>query len=239
MDDSVLSVVIPVFNEEPNLRPLCEELRFHLERISRPYEVILVDDGSTDGTAASLREISCQWDRLRFLRFRRRCGQTAALDAGFRASRGDVVVTMDGDLQNDPADLPGLLDRLSGCDAVVGWRAVRRDSWVKRVSTRIANSVRNRLSGDQIRDTGCSMKAYRRHCLERLPLFDGMHRFLPTLIRMEGFRVEEIQVNHRFRVHGQTKYNIRNRLFRSFLDLLAVRWMRNRKLRYEILENDS
>jgi len=239
LDDSVLSVVIPVFNEEPNIRPLCEELRFHLERIPRPYEVILVDDGSTDGSAAALREISGQWDRLRFLRFRRRCGQTAALDAGFRASRGDVVVTMDADLQYDPADLPGLLDRLSGCDAVVGWRRVRRDSWMKRVSSRIANSVRNHLSGDRIRDTGCSMKVYRRHCLDRLRLYDGMHRFLPTLLRMEGFQVEEMQVNHRSRVRGQTKYNIQNRVFRSFLDLLAVRWMRSRKLRYEIIENDS
>lgn len=239
MSTPFLSVVIPIFDEERNLRPLCEELRSELDRLARPYEVILVDDGSTDSGPAVLREIARKWDALRVLRFRSRSGQTAALDAGFRACRGEVVVTMDGDLQNDPADIPRLLERLPEYDAVAGWRGVRRDGWWKRVSSRIANSVRNRISGDRIRDTGCSLKAYRKRCLETLPMFDGMHRFLPTLIRMDGYRVGEIRVNHRPRTRGRSKYNARNRMFRSFRDLLAVRWMRNRKLRYEILEDDS
>ena len=178
------------------------------------------------------------YPQLRVIKLARNAGQTAALDAGFRRSHGAVVVTLDADLQNDPADIPALLSNLEGCDAVVGVRRTRRDSLVRRLSSRIANYVRNRLSDEEITDTGCSLKAYRREALERLVLYNGMHRFLPTLIKMEGFHVREVPVGHRPRKHGQSKYGIGNRLVPAFVDLLAVRWMKKRKLRYEVMEEE-
>jgi glycosyltransferase involved in cell wall biosynthesis len=156
------------------------------------------------------------------------------MEAGFRRARGAVVVTLDADLQNDPSDIPALVGQLADWDAVVGVRVRRRDNLVRRVSSRVANYVRNRLSDESISDTGCSLKAYRRGALERLVLYEGLHRFLPTLLKMEGFRVREVPVSHRPRRHGRSKYGIANRLVPSFVDLLAVRWMKRRKLRYEV-----
>jgi len=231
-----LSVVIPVYNEEDNLRPLWEELREVLEGTGRTYEVIFVDDGSTDRSFSILRELARGDPHIKVLKFKRNCGQTAAFDAGFRMARGEVVITMDADLQNDPKDIPRLLEKIGEYDLVCGWRHRRQDPWLKRISSRIANFVRNKVSGDYIKDTGCSLKAFRRECVERLKLFEGMHRFFPTLARMEGFRVVEIKVNHRPRLFGKTKYNIRNRALRAFLDLLAVRWMKRRHLDYEVEE---
>ncbi len=231
-----LSVVIPVYNEEDNLRPLWEELREVLEGTGRTYEVIFVHDGSTDRSFSVLRELARGDPHIKVLKFKRNCGQTAAFDAGFRMARGEVVITMDADLQNDPKDIPRLLEKIGEYDLVCGWRHRRQDPWLKRVSSKIANFVRNKVSGDYIRDTGCSLKAFRRECIERLKLFEGMHRFFPTLARMEGFRVVEIKVNHRPRLFGKTKYNIRNRALRAFLDLLAVRWMKRRHLDYEVEE---
>ncbi len=233
----VLSVVIPVYNERDNLAPLLEEVQSVMRRLGRPYEVLFVDDGSTDGSDRVLRGLRAARPEVRVVTFERNAGQTAAIDAGFRRARGEVVVTLDADLQNDPADIPRLLAALAGWDAVVGVRASRQDSLVRRVSSRVANYVRNRVSDETITDTGCSLKAFRRPALRRLVLYDGMHRFLPTLLKMEGFRVKELSVGHRPRRHGESKYGIGNRLLPSFMDLLAVRWMKRRKLRYEVKDD--
>ena len=196
-----------------------------------------MDDGSTDGSDAVLRGLRDADPRVRVLTFARNAGQSAAMDAGFKSARGEVVVTLDADLQNDPGDIPRLLEALPGWDAVVGVRQERKDNLVRRVSSRVANYVRNRLSDETITDTGCSLKAFRGNALRRVVLYDGMHRFLPTLLKMEGFRVREIPVGHRPRRHGESKYGIGNRLLPSFMDLLAVRWMKRRKLRYEVKDD--
>lgn len=232
-----LSLVIPVYNERDNLEPLMREIGGSLAGGGWRYEVLMVDDGSTDGSAETLRRLAAAHPELRVVRFAANAGQTAAMDAGFQRARGRVVVTLDADLQNDPADIPRLVRALEGWDAVVGVRAVRRDSLVRRVSSRIANYVRNRLSDETITDTGCSLKAYRREALQRLKLYRGMHRFLPTLLKMEGYRVRELHVGHRPRAAGDSKYGIGNRLVPSFLDLLAVRWMKKRALRYEVKDD--
>jgi len=238
---NAVSVVVPVYNELDNLEPLVRELGEVLEGAGLDAEVLLVDDGSTDGSSARIDELAraeAGRVRVRGLHFRRNCGQTAAFDAGFKAARGDVVVTMDADLQNDPRDIPRLLGALGEADAAVGYRALREDSWLRRVSSRIANAVRNRLSGDDIIDTGCTLKAFRRESLAGLKLYTGMHRFLPTLLRIEGRRVVQLPVGHRPRVHGTSKYGVWNRLFVSFTDLLAVRWMKKRRLGYEVVRHD-
>lgn len=229
-----LSVVIPVYNEAQNVGPLYRELREVLNQLPSEWEVIFVDDGSTDGTFHAIADLRAEDKRIRLIRFRTNAGQTAALDAGFKAAQGEAVITMDGDLQNDPRDIPALLAVLGSYDAVCGWRWPRVDSWVRRVSSRIANGVRNMASGESIHDTGCTLKAFRRECLSHLKLYRGMHRFLPTLLKLEGFRVTEVKVRHRPRLHGRSKYGIVNRLFVGLADLWAVRWMRKRRLRYEI-----
>lgn len=229
-----LSVVIPVYNERDNLAVLLSEIRTAVDPLGVDYEVLFVDDGSTDGSDAALRDLRRRNPRVRVVTFARNAGQSAAMDAGFRLARGRVVVTLDADLQNDPGDIPKLLRALDGWDAVVGVRTERRDTFVRRVSSRIANYVRNRLSDETITDTGCSLKAYRTEAVSRIRLYNGMHRFLPTLLKMEGYKVRELPVGHRPRLHGESKYGIGNRLVPSFVDLLAVRWMKRRKLRYEV-----
>lgn len=236
-DELDLSLVIPVYNERDNLAPLVAEITASLRGAGWRYEVLMVDDGSTDGSVDALVALRRDHPELRIVRLARNAGQTAAMDAGFHRARGAVVVTLDADLQNDPADIPLLVREMEGWDAVVGVRRVRRDSLVRRVSSRVANYVRNRLSDETITDTGCSLKAYRREAVARLRLYRGMHRFLPTLLKMEGFRVREIPVGHRPRAHGQSKYGISNRLVPSFVDLLAVRWMKKRMLRYEVKDD--
>lgn len=224
-----LSIVVPLFNEEENLPVLAGEIRAALAAIGRSFELIFVDDGSTDGGLAVLERLAVADPAVRILRHRRNAGQSAALAAGFRAARGEIVVTLDADLQNDPADIPRLLAKLDeGYDAVSGVRRNRRDSWSRRVSSRVANAVRNWATDEAIADVGCSLKAYRRGFLTDLPMFSGMHRFLPTLVRWNGARVAEIDVNHRPRLHGVAKYGIGNRLFRALADLFAVRWMGRR-----------
>ncbi len=234
-----LSVVIPVFNEAESLGPLWAELQPVLDGLRRSYEVIFVDDGSEDGSWEVLLSLHGQDPHVRLIRLRRNAGETAATDAGFRAAEGEVVVTMDSDLQNDPQDIPVLLDYLPTWDAACGWRARREDSWVRRVSSRIANAVRNALTGDEVRDSGCTFRAIRRECLTDLRLYSGFHRFLPTLLRLEGYRVIEVPVNHRPRRFGRSKYGIRNRMLRGLYDLLIVRWMKRRHLHYEIVEEKT
>jgi glycosyltransferase involved in cell wall biosynthesis len=232
-----VSVVIPVFNEEGNLRPLTTELVTVLESLQKSWEIIFVDDGSTDGSKSALDELRGSYSDIKVITFTKNCGQTAAFDAGFKAARGEVIITMDADLQNDPKDIPCLLKKIGEYDAVCGWRYRRNDPFIKLVSSRIANYVRNKLSDEDIADVGCSLKAFKATCVKQLKLYSGMHRFFPTLIKMEGGRVIEVKVNHRPRRYGSSKYNIRNRMMRSFVDLLAVRWMKKRKLNYEIGED--
>lgn len=226
---SLISVVVPAFNEAASLAELVAEIRAALAPLGRDWELLLIDDGSTDGTLAEMRRLAADEPRLRVLRHLRNAGQSAALAYGFRAARGGVVVTLDADLQNDPADIPRLLAELDrGFGAVSGVRVERHDSWVRRASSRIANAVRNWATAESIADVGCSLKAYRAEYLDHLPMFTGMHRFLPTLVRWNGARVAEIPVRHRPRRHGVGNYGIGNRLFRAVDDLLAVRWMRKR-----------
>jgi glycosyltransferase involved in cell wall biosynthesis len=231
-----LSIVIPVFNEKENLLPLWEELRAVLEPLGRSHEVIFVDDGSADGSAEVLSGMRRSHPGIRVLHLGSNCGQTAALLAGFRAARGDVVVTLDADRQNDPADIPALLARIPEHDAAAGYRVRRADPWIRRLSRRIGNAVRNALSGDDIIDTGCTLKAFRRECLSAIPGFNGMHRFVPTLLRMGGYRVCQVPVGHRPRTAGVSKYGVGNRLLRTAADLLAVRWMIRRTLRFTVTE---
>jgi dolichol-phosphate mannosyltransferase len=232
-----LSLVVPVYNERDNLPLLVEEIARALA--GRRYEIVAVDDGSTDGSLDVLKTLKRTRPELHVLAFAENAGQTAAFAAGFAAARGSVIVTLDADLQNDPADVAALVEELerSGAAAVAGYRVDRRDTAWKRLQSRIANGVRNRLNRETIRDTGCSLKAFRVEALRAVPLFNGMHRFLPTLIRMRGGRVSEVPVRHRARRFGRTKYGMWNRVFRAFLDALAVRWMQRRALRYRVRED--
>src|SRR6266536_4153670 len=233
-----LSLVVPVYNERDNLPLLVEEIGRALAGRAGRYEIVAVDDGSTDGSLDVLKALKRAHPELHIVALAAHAGQTAAFAAGFGAARGNVVVTLDADLQNDPADNPALVAELetSGAAAVAGYRVERQDTAWKRLQSRIANGVRNRLNRETIRDTGCSLKAFRADALRALPLFNGMHRFLPTLVRMHGGRVTEAPVRHRPRRFGRTKYGMWNRAFRAFVDALAVRWMQRRALRYRVRE---
>jgi glycosyltransferase involved in cell wall biosynthesis len=231
-----ISVVVPVYNEEENLPILVPKLLEVLKGLRKTYEVIFVDDGSSDGSGGMLREMTTRYPSIRILRFKANRGLSAALIAGMREARGEKIVTLDSDLQNDPADIPQLLEHLGQYDMATGWRQKREDPWLKKISSKIANAARNRLSGERIHDSACTLRAFRRECLEDIWVFNGMHRFLSTLVKMEGYRIVEVPVSHHPRRFGKSKYNIRNRLWRSFIDLLVVRWMKRRRIRYEIEE---
>ena len=230
-----LTLVAPAFEEEANLGPLYERVVEALGA-APSWELVLVDDGSRDGTAEIIRSLSERDSRVVGVFLAKRCGQTAATVAGMRHARGELIATLDADLQNDPCDLPEMLLALGNHDAVVGYRARRRDTWVRRASSWVANRIRNWVSHDAIRDTGCSLKLFRAEALRAIPLFEGMHRFLPTLLRYHGFSVIEIPVSHRPRVAGESKYGVSNRAWRAFKDLLAVRWMRTRAIHAPIRE---
>ena len=231
-----LSVIVPVFNEAESLSLLWEELDAVLGRLGLPAEIVFVDDGSTDGSADAIRAVMTRDSRVRLLCFDANAGLTAAFHAGYRAARGRILVTLDADLQNDPRDLPRLLAALEGADAVMGWRRARHDPWPKRVSSRIANGIRNWLTGEHVRDSACSLRVMRRECFGAIPPYTGMHRFVPTLLRTAGYRVVEVPVHHRPRRFGRSKFGIRNRALRGLIDLLAVRWMMRRALRYQVRE---
>ena len=232
MEGISLSVVIPVYNEAENIGPLVERLQSALGAASGQSEMLFVDDGSTDGTLELLKAAQAQEARIRIAHFRRNLGQTAAMAAGFRLARGEAVVTIDGDLQNDPADMLRLAAMLGEWDAVCGVRVHRRDTLWKRLSSRLANAFRNWMTGDDISDTGCTLKAYRRECLERLELYQGMHRFLPTLLKMRGYRVTQVPVSHYPRRRGKTKYGTWGRLKKGLADVWAVRWMKKNWIDY-------
>lgn len=231
------SVVIPIKDERDNLAPLTERVLKVLgardESRSAPYELIYIDDGSTDGSSELLDELARNYPPVRVLHFDRNYGQSSAFDAGFKHSTGALVITMDGDLQNDPADIETLLPLTQSYDLVCGWRTTRNDNLVRKLSSRIANAVRSAITGDRVHDTGCSLKIFRRAVVDKLQLFTGMHRFFPALALMHGFTVTEMPVSHYPRAHGISKYGVGNRLFKGLYDLIAVRWMQHRVLRYQ------
>ena len=234
-----ISVVLPCHNEQDNLRPLVSAIRAALDPLKRSYEIVITDDQSSDDSWALLKTMAEEDSRLRAQRFERQAGQSAALWAGMRAAYGRVIVTLDADMQNDPADLPKLLDGLSRADCVCGSRVAARgqgDNFIRIASSRIANGIRNKLSGETINDAGCCYRAFKRECIDEVKFFNGGHRFLPTLIKMEGHTVIEVPISHHPRAAGQAHYGVWNRLFKSFRDLLAVRWMKTRMLRYKVVE---
>ena len=227
-----ISIVAPCHNERENLRPLVEAIRAAVA--GRSHEVVLVDDASTDGSWELMKTLG-----VHALRFEYNCGQSAALWAGMKAARGNIIVTLDSDMQNPPSEIPRFLDALKNADCVCGSRVAARakgDSWVRRASSKIANDIRNKVSGETISDAGCCYRAFRRECIANIKFFKGAHRFLPTLIKMEGFTVTEIPISHNPRHAGQSHYGIWNRLFKSSADLLAVRWMKKRIIRYKVAE---
>jgi glycosyltransferase involved in cell wall biosynthesis len=236
-----LSVVFPVFNEEENIPVLLDEIARTLDGKGWSYEMVAVDDGSADRSLSILRDMRTKHPNLRVLAFEKNSGQTAALDAAWRAARGRLVVSLDADLQNDPADIPAMVRTLEqqNADMVIGVRTNRRDTWSRRTQSRIGNGVRNWITNDVITDTGCSLKVVKREAIDRVRLFTGMHRFLPTLVRMDGYKVVEMPVNHRPRRFGVSKYGAMNRAARGLIDCLAVRWMTKRALKYKVREEEA
>jgi glycosyltransferase involved in cell wall biosynthesis len=230
-----ISVIAPAYNEIDNVEPLIERIREIFQPSGLAYEAVIVDDCSTDGTREKLLALAEKYSWLRVIALDRNSGQTAAMDAGFHHARGRVFGTVDADMQNDPAEILRLMKLLGpDVDMVNGWRKDRADKnkLMRKIQTRIANGIRNWLSQDDIKDSACGLKVYKRECLDGLTLYKGMHRFFPTLVRMRGFKVIEVPVSHNARLHGTTKYKFGSRVIRAFVDLLAVRWMKNRVLRY-------
>jgi glycosyltransferase involved in cell wall biosynthesis len=231
-----LSIVVPVYNEIGCLDPLVERVATALDGAQIDWELVLVDDGSTDGSGEKMDEHARRNERVRVLHFVANCGQTAGLDAGFKNARGTIMGLLDADLQTYPEDLPKLLDVLNAenLDAVVGIRADRKDTGWKKFSSWFANGVRNRLTREDIVDTGCPIKVFRAEAIRSVELFTGMHRFLPTLLRMEGFSVKQMPVRHAERLSGSSKYGTLDRAFSGLRDALAVRWMQDRSMRWKL-----
>jgi dolichol-phosphate mannosyltransferase len=238
--DARLSVVVPVKNEAENIEPLMREIVAALGGLDA-FEILYVDDGSTDATLAELKRMAGEIPRLRIVRHRMACGQSTAISSGVGAARFDWIATLDGDGQNDPADIPRLLARLAqarpedNLHMLAGWRTRRQDNWLRRLSSRVANGVRSALLGDATPDTGCGLKVFSREAYLRLPYFDHMHRFLPALVQRHGGRVESVAVNHRPRERGTSKYGLNNRLWVGIVDLLGVMWLIRRARRPEII----
>jgi glycosyltransferase involved in cell wall biosynthesis len=233
----MISIVVPVHNEEENVGPLLAELAETLQPTAQAWEAIFVDDGSTDATFAALTRLHAANHNVRVVRLRRNFGKAAALSAGFTEAAGDTIVTIDGDLQDDPAEIPRLLAKLDeGFDLVSGWKAKRQDPWTRRIPSKIFNRVAGFVSGIRLHDMNSGFKAYRPEVVRGLRLYGELHRYIPVIAHYRGFRVAEIPVNHRPRLKGRSKYGVWNRLFRGLYDLFGVRWMQSRWLRYEIKE---
>ncbi len=225
----LVSVVIPCYNEVENVPVLAEKVRAVFDPLEDyDYECLFVNDGSTDGTREALDELAGRNPCVRPLHLAENCGQSGAMIAGMRRSKGDYVMILDGDLQNDPCDIPEMLRLLKDYDCVCGYRANRNDNWIRKVSSRVANKVRNWILHDGIRDSGCGSKGFRRECVDYLVSFNGVHRFLAVLVRNAGFSIVECPVAHHARVHGVSKYGIHNRLWRGIYDLIGVAWLRKR-----------
>ncbi len=228
-----ISVIVPLFNEEENMSILQSELKAALDGID--HEMIFVDDGSIDRTLEQIETAP----NVRVIRFEKNTGQSAAIYAGLQAAHGAITVLIDGDLQNDPTDIPRLLAEIDrGADLVCGYRARRKDTLLKRLTSRIANFVRSRFTKDYVRDTGCTLKAMRRDCVSALLPFKGMHRFIPALVKGAGYQLVEIPVNHRPRRFGQSKYGLGNRALRATIDMFGVRWLLSRRFNYKIRGDD-
>jgi dolichol-phosphate mannosyltransferase len=233
-----ISFVVPVFNEEENIPHLVGEIAAVAGTLGHPYEILLVDDGSRDGTLPAIKAIAAHDPALKYVSFSENRGQSAALYAGFQRASGDVIVTLDGDLQNDPSDIPAMLSLYGEYDMINGWRHDRRDTRWKKIGSWVGNTFRNRMTGETIRDTGCSLKVMRASMLKRIRMYRGLHRFLPTLMRLEGARVIEVKVNHRPRVRGASKYSNLRRGVEGFYDVLSVRWMIRRNLTLPVRESN-
>src|SRR5690606_10752430 len=239
-----LSIVVPVFNEEDNVVPLAREI---VDAIASPltYEIVFVDDGSTDATTARIRRLRQEMQNVVLVRHVRRCGQSAAIRTCVREARGGWVGTLDGDGQNDPADIPLMLelmrqDSTGLVKLVAGVRRMRRDRWVRRVSSRVANAVRRAFLRDGMPDTGCGIKLFHRATFLEIPAFDHMHRFLPALFQREGAKVVSIDVRHRARLHGRSKYGVANRLWGGIVDLFGVWWLMSRSTSHDrVVEGPS
>jgi glycosyltransferase involved in cell wall biosynthesis len=240
MLDPYLSAVIPLYNEEENIKPLCETLSKVMDNLHKSYEIIFVNDGSFDGTLKELRQAKETYSHLRIISFEKNAGQSAAFDAGLRAARGEIIITLDGDMQNDPRDIEKMLGKLEEgkADAVVGWRQKRQDNFIRRFVSRIANMIRALIADDNFKDTGCSLKVMKRSALQNIKLYNGMHRFLSSLLKMEGYKVIEIPVNHFPRTRGKGKYTILGRILKVLTDLCVLRWMKNRHLNYKIIKEE-
>ena len=230
------SIIIPVEDEADNISALAGEITRAMDLRRWSWEAVWIDDGSSDGSLSALAALHESDDRHRYLSFAENRGQSAALCAGFRHCRGKVIATIDGDGQNDPVDLPDMIETVLAdrADMVNGYRARRRDSLIRKISSKVGNGFRSWLTGKTVRDVGCSTRVFRRECIEDLPRFTGMHRFLPTLAAMQGWRLAEVPVNHRPRQHGLSKYNIHNRLWVGLADTLGVMWLKKRSFTYTI-----
>ena len=232
-----LSIIIPIYNEEDNIHPQWAALREALAAIDESCEFLFVDDGSTDTSSVKLFEIAATDPRIRILQLSPNTGQSAAFEAGFQASKGKWVVTMDGDLQNDPQDILTLLSHRGESDAICGIRERRHDNWIRRVSSRVGNGVRNLITKEEITDTGCSLKILRGDIVRKIRFQQGLHRFIPTLMKMEGAQgVLEVPVRHQPRHAGRSKYGIRNRIWTGLRDCYGVRWMKSRRQEYTVME---
>jgi len=237
-----ISFVVPCYNEQDNLRPLIAAIREAAGPLGASYEVVITDDCSRDKSWEILKELAANDGRIRVQRLARNCGESAASWAGLKAARGQYLITLDADLQNDPKEVPNFIDALGSFDCVCGTRVRSRgqgDDIARIASSRIANWVRNKVSGERISDAGCTYRAFKRECIAGVKFFKGMHRFLPTLFKIEGFTVTEIEVANHPRFAGQSHYGVWNRLFASFYDLLAVRWMKKRMFRVEVAERSG
>lgn len=233
------SIVLPIYNERENLPQLFEEIFTVMNSLSAPFELLCVDDCSTDQSRSFIVEYMATHPAIKLISFRKNNGQSAALSAGFLKAKGEYVITLDADLQNDPADITEMIEYLDKYDMVSGWRKERHDSLIRKISSKIANTIRNKLSRENINDTGCSLKIIKREYLGRIKMFKGMHRFLPTLMRMEGAKVIEVPVRHRPRIAGNSNYGVWDRAFSGLRDLLAVRWMQDRFIQHEIEEEEK
>jgi dolichol-phosphate mannosyltransferase len=240
-DHPIVSIVVPVKDEQESIEALADEINRVLDQVPFSWECIWVDDGSTDRSLLLLKRLAAADGRHRLLSFEKHAGKSAAWWAGFRASRGSVLVTIDGDGQNDPADIPGLVDmvRADRADLVHGFRADRKDSAVRRLSSIAANGFRDLLAGETVKDAGCAVNCFKRACTDGLPRFSGFHRFMPTLASVQGFSWVHSPVNHRPRVSGRSKYNIRNRLWVGLVDTFGVLWLKKRGFQYRIAGSEN
>ena len=234
----MISFVIPVYNEEENIAMLYDELIDVINTNKFPYEIIFINDGSTDKSLSTIKDISRKNSNVKYISFKENMGQSAALAAGFTYATGDKIITMDGDLQNNPNDIVEMLKYYGEYDMVIGWRYKRMDSLWKRFGSIVGNTFRNILTNEKIRDTGCSLKVMRTEMVKKIKMYKGMHRFLPTLMKLEGAKIKEVKVSHRARIKGKSKYNNVHRAVEGFFDVLAVRWMIKKHIKYQIEEKD-